>query len=184
VASVFMEDFILEEVSQQANDNIRLTLMVERLNRAVSTIFRQIAAYRFEIELHKTFRAKGYLSKEEIGQLFQKHMASYMGPGVEQSPGSENWWVYWSHIRSFFYNYSYANGALISKALQAELRKNPQFIEKIKEFLSAGLSEAPQETFKKLGINIADKNFWLEGLEEVETLLEETATLAKKLKKI
>ncbi|MDO8498787.1 MAG: M3 family oligoendopeptidase, partial [bacterium] len=90
VASVFMEDFILEGVSQQANNNLKLALMVERLNRAVSTIFRQTAAYRFETELHKTFRAKGYLSKDEIGQLFQKHMASYMGPGVEQSPGSEN----------------------------------------------------------------------------------------------
>jgi oligoendopeptidase F len=101
VASTFMEDFVLDEIIGQADDELRLAIMMQKLNDDVSSIFRQVACYRFEQELHNEFRAKGYLSKEEIGTLFQKHMASYMGPAVEQSPGSENWWVYWNHIRYF-----------------------------------------------------------------------------------
>ena len=111
-------------------------------------------------------------------------MASFMGDAVEQSPGSENWWVYWSHIRTFFYVYSYASGLLISKSLQAEVRRNPDFMAKVKEFLSAGLSDSPRNIFLKLGIDIADPAFWSRGTAEVENLLNGTTALAKKLGKL
>ena len=184
VASTFMEDFVLQEIIRKADDEMRLAVMMMKLNDEVSTIFRQIACYRFEQELHERFRKTGYLSKEDIGQLFQKHMKSYMGNSVKQSPGSENWWVYWGHIRSFFYVYSYASGLLISKSLQNSVKKDPRFIGKVKEFLSAGLSDSPKNIFRGLGIDITDKKFWVRGLEEVETLLNETAHLATKLGKI
>ena len=115
VASTFMEDFVLEDILEGADDELRLAIMVDKLNGDISTIFRQIACYQFEQELHKDFREKGYLSKEDIGKIFQKNMSAYMGDFVEQSEGSENWWIYWGHIRSFFYVYSYASGLLISK---------------------------------------------------------------------
>jgi oligoendopeptidase F len=169
---------------RKADDELRLSIMMMRLNDEVSTIFRQVACYRFEQELHDQFRQKGYLSKEDIGRLFRKHMASYMGDSVEQSPGSENWWVYWGHIRSFFYVYSYASGLLISKSLQNSVKEDPRFIGKVKEFLSAGLSDSPKNIFLRLGIDITDKQFWDRGLEEVENLLNETIHLAEKLGKI
>jgi oligoendopeptidase F len=184
VASTFMEDFVLQEILKKADDELRLTVMMMRLNDEVSTIFRQIACYRFEQELHQEFRQKGYLSKEEIGRLFQRHMSSYMGEAVEQSSGSENWWIYWGHIRSFFYVYSYASGLLISKSLRKSVRQNPDFIGKVKEFLSAGLSDSPKNIFKHLGIDITDSTFWDRGIDEVETLLQETTALAVKLRKM
>ncbi len=184
VASTFMEDFVLDEILHAADDELRLAIMMQKLNDDVSSIFRQVACYRFEQELHKDFRAKGYLSKEEIGKLFQKHMAAYMGGAVEQSEGSENWWVYWNHIRYFFYVYSYASGLLISKSLQNSVKRDPAFIVQVKEFLSAGLSDSPKNIFSRLGIDISDKRFWDKGLDEVENLLDETERLAKRLGKI
>ncbi|MGE5840158.1 MAG: M3 family metallopeptidase, partial [Deltaproteobacteria bacterium] len=97
---------------------------------------------------------------------------------------SESWWVYWSHIRAFFYVYSYASGLLISKSLQNSVKKDPQFIAKVKDFLSAGLSDSPANIFRNLGVDIRDKTFWDKGLDEVEHLLEETTRLAKRMKKI
>ena len=184
VASTFMEDFVFQELLKRADKETRLALMVNKLDEDVKTIFRQIALYNFETELHKTFRERGYLSKEEIGKTFQKHMDSYMGPYVLQSPGSENWWVYWRHIRFFFYVYSYAGGLLISKTMQAEVKKDSKFIGAVKEFLSVGLSESPKDSFKKLGIDISKKDFWEKGIAEIETLLKETNALAKNLGKI
>ena len=67
VASTFMEDFVLQEIVRKADDELRLSIMMMRLNDEVSTIFRQVACYRFEQELHDQFRQKGYLSKEDIG---------------------------------------------------------------------------------------------------------------------
>jgi len=110
--------------------------------------------------------------------LFTKHMSAYMGDAVEQSPGSQNWWVYWSHIRSFFYVYSYASGQLISKALQNMVRQDKTAIEKVKKFLSAGLSKSPKELFLDMGIDITDRNFWNKGLGEVEQLLSQAESLA------
>lgn len=184
VASTFMEDFVLREILGKAGDELRLSLMMNKLNDDISTIFRQVACYRFEQELHREFRRKGYLSKEEIGALFSKHMASYMGDHVEQSAGSENWWIYWDHIRYFFYVYSYAGGLLISKSLQSSVKQEPGFIGKVKEFLSAGLSDSPRNIFLNLGVDIADKSFWDRGLDEIENLLDETTRLAGKMGKI
>ena len=184
VASTFMEDFVLKELVKESNDEQKLAIMMMKLNSDVSTVFRQVACYKFEQDLHKDFREKGYLSKEEIGSLFQKNMAAYMGDAVEQSEGSENWCVYWSHIRRFFYVYSYASGLLISKSLQKSVRDNPEFINEVKEFLSTGLSDSPKNIFEKCRIDIADKSFWNTEINEVEELLDETEKLAKKLGKV
>ncbi len=184
VASTFMEDFVFDRLLKDADDEERFVLMTKKVEQDISTIFRQIAAYRFEQELHATFKEKGYLSKEEIGKMFQGHMAAYMGKYVEQSPGSENWWTYWSHFRVFFYVYSYASGLLISKALQRRVRENPAAIEDVKTFMAAGVSDSPEDIFKNIGIDISKKTFWKEGLSEVEALLNETERLGKKLKKI
>lgn len=183
VASTFMEDFVLQDLLKSANDELKLSILMMKLNSDVSTIFRQVACYMFEQELHKKFREKGYLSKEEIGKIFQKHMEAYMGDFVEQSEGSENWWVYWSHIRYFFYVYSYASGLLISKSMQNSVKKDAKFVEKVKDFLSVGTSESPKDSFAKMGIDIKSSAFWNKGLDEIETLLGQTENLAKKLGK-
>src|SRR3989344_801 len=184
VASTFMEDFVLREIEREADDELRLAIMINKLNDDISSIFRQTACYKFEQDLHFRFREKGYLSKEEIGKIFQKNMGAYMGDAVEQSLGSENWWVYWNHIRYFFYVYSYSSGLLISKSMQRSVRKNKEFVKKVKEFLSAGSSASPRDIFLKMGIDIKDKKFWNEGLNEIEDLLSEAEKLAKKLGKI
>ena len=184
VSSTFFEDFVVEELMKDANEEVKLTLMMNKLNQDISSIFRQIAFYNFETELHSGFRKNGYLGKDEIGKIFQKNMSAYMGSYVEQTEGSQNWWVYVQHFRYFFYVYSYASGLLISKSLQASVKKDPKFILKVKGFLSAGLSESPKNIFAKLGIDISDKKFWEKGISEVDHLLTETEKLAKKLNKI
>lgn len=181
VASTFMEDFVLQELLAESDDKTKLSILMEKLNCEISSVFRQTAFYNFETELHETFRQKGYLSKEFIGELFKKHISSYLGDCVETSK-ADNWWIYVPHFRYMFYVYSYVSGGLISKSLQNKVRQNPAFIEKVKEFLSAGTSDSPKNIFSNLGIDITKKEFWLQGLREIENLLNETEILAKKLK--
>ena len=178
VASTFMEDFALAEIATDLAPDERLALQVSKLDDEMSAIFRQIACYRLEQDLHRRFRATGYLAAAEINARFKKHMTDYLGPAAL---GCDHWWVYWSHIRSFFYVYSYASGLLVSKALQARVRQNPKFISRIKEFLAAGSSDSPKNLFKKMGVDITKPAFWHQGLDEVEQLLNDTEALAKKL---
>lgn len=184
IASTFMENFALEETVKNIDDESRLWLLMRRLDDNIATIIIQIHCYTFETELHSTFREKGYLSKKCIGEIFTKHMAKYMGDYVEQSAGSENWWVYWGHIRSYFYVYSYASGLLVSKALQKMVKENPQDIQKVKKILSAGSSLTPKDMFAEVGIDITSIDFWDTGLDEIENMLYEAESLAKKLGKI
>lgn len=184
VASTFMEDFVFEELLKKADLEKKLILSMMKMDELVNTIFRQAAAYQFEQEMHDQFRKKGYLSKEEIGRIFQKHMKDYMGDFVEQSPGSQNWWVQWPHFRTPFYVYSYVSGLLISKSLQVSFRRDSDFITKVKEFLSAGSSDSPKNIFSRMGVDLTDVRFWDEGLEDIERFLDETERLAKSLGKM
>lgn len=184
VASTFMEDFVLQELLEEADDETKLALLMSKLNDDISTITRQIACYNLETDLHQEYRKQGYLSKEEIGKIFRKNMENYMGDSVSYDEGSENWWLFWPHIRYFFYVYSYSSGLLISKSLQNFVKKDKTFISKVKEFLATGTSKSPKEIFENLGIDITDEKFWDKGMDEVENLLKETEELAKKLGKI
>lgn len=181
VASTFMEDFVLDKLLADATPETQFEILMAKLNDEISTISRQIACYNFEEELHQEFRDKGYLSKEQIGSLFTKHMSAYMGEFVNQDPGSENWWVYWGHIRNYFYNYSYASGLIISKALQAKVKADKSAIAQVKQFLTAGTSASPSNIFKDIGIDITQPSFWDEGMEQVRENLLKAEDLAKAL---
>ncbi len=181
VASTFVEDFVLEEIGKQADEKTKLSLMMAKLDDDVSTIFRQVAAYRFEQALHKNFREQGYLSQKEIGKLFLENMKAYTGPAMDYPTGTENWWIYWSHFRNFFYVYSYASGLLISKSLQSLVRQNPDHISRVEKFLSAGTSDSPTTIFAELGLDIQTKDFWQKGLTEIENLLNDTEKLYNSL---
>jgi oligoendopeptidase F len=181
--STFIEEFVLEKIIQTSDEETKLTILMEKLNNDVSTIFRQVAFYRFELDLHQSFRTKGYLSYQEIGQLFQKHMSEYMGEFVSQDPGSENWWIYVGHFRNFFYVYSYAAGLLVSKFLQNQVRQNHAFMEQIKTYYATGTSQSPKNILAKIGVNV-NSQLWNQGLDQVEELLNQTWWLAKKLQKI
>lgn len=178
VASTFFEDFVLEELGKNVSPQKRLSLYMTKLNDDISTIFRQIACYQFEHDLHTAIRQNGYLDKADIGKIFLKNMAAYMGPAVKQNFGAEFYWVYWSHIRNPFYVYSYASGLLISKSLQALVRKNPQNITKVKEFLSSGTSLSPKDIFLKMNIDITNQSFWQQGINEIQELLDKTKKLS------
>jgi len=181
--STFMEDFVSEDILAHTTDKEeKLSILMSKINTDVSTIFRQTSLYEFELELHAEFRKKGYLSRTEIGSLFQKHMANYTGEAVEQSEGSENWWIYVQHIRYMFYVYSYAAGLLISKSMQKRLKENLQFIEHIKQFYSSGMSKSPLHILQDaLGIDATKSDVWQEGLDQTAQLLKQAQQLAKDL---
>jgi oligoendopeptidase F len=167
VASTFFEDFTLEEIIKRTDDKELVeSLRFESMNDSVNTIFRQVAFYNFEKELHSKFREKGYLSREEISEIFIKHMQSYLGDAVDVDDGMRYGWIYVSHFRRFFYVYTYASGLLISKYLQSKVRENREFVEKFKDFLKAGSSKSPKEIFMDMGIDISKRDHWQNAVKD------------------
>jgi oligoendopeptidase F len=180
-ASTFMEDFVLDYLYKNLDPKQKIYLNIKRLDDMVGTIFRQVACYQFEQELHNTFRKVGYLGSLEIGRIFSKHMSAYMGDAVDITGDSENWWMYWHHIRDPFKVFAYTFGLLISMNLQEKVRKDPKNIEIFKKFLKAGASMTPRELFTSLNFDITTAEFWSQGLNEFDKLLSETENLSKEV---
>ena len=168
VASTFFEQVVFNELFKTLSKNEQIIALHNKINDDISTIFRQIACFNFENELHKEIRAKGFLSKEEIGKILNKHMKAYLGPIMEMTDEDGYFFVNWSHIRNFFYVYSYSFGCLVSKALYSKYQKDASYLHKIKTFLSAGCSKSPRDIFGEIDIDVSDPKFWEEGLKVIE----------------
>ncbi len=168
VASTFFEHFAFDEVFETLSEKEKMYALHDRLNNDISTIFRQIALFNFENELHVTIREKGTLSKDEIAKLLAKHMRAYLGPAVKVTDDDGYSFMSWPHIRYFFYVYSYAYGQIISHALYAKYKEDNSYIQKVDEFLKAGGSKSPEQIFKDIGIDTTRPSFFEAGLKSIE----------------
>ncbi len=179
VASTFFEQVTLSEIEDQFTNEEKIILLHNKIMGDISTIFRQIACFNFELELHNRIRAEGQLSKEDMAKLLRKHLKSYLGEAFNVTDDDGYYFVSWSHIRRFFYVYTYAYGQLISRALFENWKKDKKYAEKIEKFLSLGGSMTPEEIFKKVGINVKDPKFFESGLKSIEKDIEKLEKLTK-----
>ena len=181
VASTFFENLVFDQELSDAEDREKMILLHNKISDDISTIFRQIACFNFELELHNTIRKEGFLPKERIAELMNKHMKSYLGPVFKLVPDDGYTFVSWSHIRRFFYVYSYAFGQLISSTLYEQYRKDRAQIKNVIKFLSAGRSDSPENIFKSIGIKL-NKKFFETGLQRIRQNINELERLWKKSK--
>lgn len=178
-ASTFFENFIFEKAIQNLSDKEKIIALHDQLDSKIATVFRQIAAFNFELDLHNKIRKEGFVEHEEIAELMQKHLKSYLGTAINVTKKDGYNFIAWSHFRNFFYVYTYAYGELISDALYEKYKENHEFMNKIKEVLSSGNSISPKEMFKKAGIDIGDMKFFKLGLEKIEKDIDELDRLTR-----
>lgn len=184
VASTFFEQVIIEELEKNLSDKEKIVLLHNNINRDIQTIFLQIACFNFETELHNKVRTEGQVSKEEMAKLMVKHMSACRGPSVKMTELDGYLFVAWSHLRMYFYTYTYAFGHLISKAMYEKWKQDNSFESKVRDFLSSGSSMSPKDLFKKMGIDITNPKFFESGLKAINEDITKLEKLAKKLKMI
>jgi oligoendopeptidase F len=157
-----------------ADDRARLSLLAERLDGAVATVFRQMAMNRFEHLVHTRRRSDGELSVDRIGELWVEAQAELFGDSVEITDGYRAWWSYVPHfINTPGYVYAYAYGLLLALSLYTRyLDEGEAFASRYLELLTAGGSRSPQELGAIVGIDLADPGFWDSGLALVEAQLD------------
>jgi oligoendopeptidase F len=178
-ASTFFERVALKRLVADLPSEERIVALHNALQDDISTVFRQIACFRFEQDLHAEIRRDGYVPKDRIAELMNEHMKAYLGPAFDLKKEDGYFFVAWSHIRTFFYVYSYAYGHLISMALYAKLAKDPSFIKKVDGFLSAGESKSPYDIFKSCGLDTRNPAIFVEGLKAIERDVAELERLIK-----
>jgi oligoendopeptidase F len=181
-ASVFGETLVFERLlAEAADDPQRLSLLAERIDGAIATVFRQMAMNRFEHLVHTRRRSEGELSVDRISELWIETQAELFGDSVEITEGYRSWWSYVPHfINTPGYVYAYAYGQLLALSAYGRYRQEGEsFVPRYIELLGAGGSRSPEELGAIIGIDLADPGFWDSGLQLIEEQLRQAEELAQ-----
>lgn len=178
-ASTFFENFIFEAILPTLSPKEQIIALHDKIEGSIATVFRQIAAFNFEIELHNKIRTEGFAEHQEIAALMKKHLGSYLGKAVSLEANDGYSFVLWPHFRSFFYVYTYAYGELISDALYARYKADKDTLPATLEIFKAGSSLPPHEIFARAGIDTTKTNFFMLGLQKIEEDIKKLEKLTK-----
>ncbi len=187
MASVFGEMLLFDKLMDEVDDDeTKLVLIGNKLQRDFATVFRQVIMTRFEQKLHHAYREKGELKSEQINELWLEANMKEFGESVELREEYGWWWSYVLHFVHYpFYCYAYAFGELLVLALyDLYQERGDEFVPQYLDLLKAGGSEDPKDLLQKIGIDITDPNFWNRGIEVLKEKVEQMEDLAEKTGKI
>jgi oligoendopeptidase F len=182
-ASVFGEALVFGRLLDAApDDDARLSLLAERVDGAVATVFRQMAMNRFEHLVHTRRRDEGELSVVRVNESWVEAQSELFGDSVQITPGYHSWWSYVPHfINTPGYVYAYAYGQLLALSIYGRyVEQGEPFAPRYLELLAAGGSRSPEQLAKIVGIDLADPGFWDAGLDLVEDQLTAAEQLAER----
>ncbi len=183
MASTFGEMIVFHELMNKlTNPKEKLTLLTQKIDSMIATVFRQISMHCFEDIVH-TKRREGELTYEDISDAWITTQRAMFGKSVTLTDNYKGWWSYIPHfIHTPGYVYAYAFGELLALSLYKLYQKNPaDFTPKYIELLKAGDSDYPVNLLKKVGVDISKKSFWEEGLQVIAELVEEETKLSKQI---
>ncbi len=180
-ASVFGETLVFGRLLEATgSDDDRLSLLAERIDGGVATVFRQMAMNRFEHLVHTRRRTEGELSVDRINASWVEAQAELFGDSVQITEGYHSWWSYVPHfINTPGYVYAYSYGQLLALSVyQRYLEQGESFVPRYLELLAAGGSRGPEELAAIVGIDLADPGFWDSGLQLIDDQLTAAEELA------
>ena len=181
-ASVFGETVTSSRLLTTLEDPTeRFALLASTLEDSIATVFRQVAMNRFEDSCHKARRNEGELSTEQFGDLWAQSQHDMLGDSVEITEGYRSWWSYVPHFMGTpGYVYAYAYGQLLALSVYARyIEEGDAFVPAYLDLLRAGGSRSPEELGRIVGCDLADPDFWANGISIVEGQLDAAEEAAR-----
>ncbi|NGP90084.1 M3 family oligoendopeptidase [Fodinibius halophilus] len=183
-ASVFGEMLVFQRLMSKLDDpKEKLALLIGKIDDSIATVFRQVSMNRFEHAMHIHRREQGELTTDDFSRLWRETQEDIYGDAVTLTEGYDIWWSYIPHfLHTPGYVYAYAFGELLVLALYDEYtRSKDGFSEKYMDMLRAGGSDWPENIVGKMGLDITDPDFWNNGLNAIERMVEQAEELANKI---
>ncbi len=179
-ASVFAEMLLNEKLAEQMSKKEQRILLAEQIDNLYATIIRQAYFTLFEIDAHKAIGEKN-ATIDEVAKIYMDNLKEQFGSSVTISSDFEWEWVYIPHFyHTPFYTYAYSFGNLLVLSLyrQYKLEGKESFVPKYFKILSAGGSRKPEELLMEAGIDISKEEFWQQGFDYVQEMIQQLKTLA------
>ncbi|MFX0114481.1 MAG: M3 family oligoendopeptidase [Candidatus Hodarchaeota archaeon] len=181
-ASEFGSMLFTDKILRDAPDGrTKREILFNALERILTVVFEVSSRVPFEQSLYAAIEQDEFLEPEKINELLWEARNQYFGDVIDWLPEQVYHWCWKPHYYDNdrrFYNYPYVFGELLVLALYKKYREEgATFVPKYKAFLAAGGSISPQELVKTLGADLAKREFWEDGMDEIKRLLAEFKAL-------
>ncbi len=179
-ASVFAEMLLSEKLAEKMSKKEQRILLAEQIDNLYATIMRQAYFTLFEIDAHKAI-GENNATIDDVAKIYMDNLKEQFGTAVTISPDFEWEWIYIPHFyHTPFYTYAYSFGNLLVLSLyrQYKLEDRSSFVPKYFKILSAGGSRKPEELLMEAGIDISKEEFWQQGFDHVQEMIQQLKALA------
>ncbi len=157
VASTFNEQLVFKYLYEHAaSDDARISLLANRIDDTLGTLFRQTMFAEYEQVTHAMAEAGQALTVDSLRAEYRKLLEKYFGPRMKFESVSDLEGLRIPHFYNAFYVYKYSTGISASIALServlngGEAEKNDYFA-----FLKSGGSRFPIEALKVAGVDMS-----------------------------
>ena len=185
VASTFNEvllfDYMMKTIT---NEDVKLSLLMDRLNGFKGTLFRQTQFAEFELKIHEASQAGKSLTGKVLSEMYMDIVKRYYGHDedvcfVDDYINME--WAYIPHFYYDFYVYQYSTSFTASNSLaERVLNKEEGALENYLTFLSSGGSDYPIESLKKAGVDMTSSEAFDKTIVSMSRVMDEIEKILDK----
>ena len=156
VASTCNEALLSDYMDKHLDDERRLLLLNQELERFRATLFRQTMFAEFEHKIHAIEEAGEPLTANRMNEEYAKLNQQYFGDAVETDENISKEWSRIPHFYMNYYVYQYATGYSAAQSLSHQIltEGQPAVDRYINEFLKKGSSYYPIEILKNAGVDM------------------------------
>ncbi len=177
-ASTFFEKMMFDRIFKKLSEEDKIIALHGRLMNDMDFVFRQTALFNYEVELHRLIRKKGAATEFEMTSLMAKHLQSYLGPAVQVQHDDGYLYATRTHLRDFFYHYTYVFGDIVSGELFDRWKKDKSFSTKIVDLLSSRSDYYVDDLIKdNTGVDITEKSFFQKRLSVISARIDQLEAL-------
>ncbi len=181
VASTCNEALLSDYMDKHLDDERRLLLLNQELERFRATLIRQTMFAEFEHKIHQIEEAGEPLTATRMNDEYAKLNKQYFGDVVETDDNISKEWSRIPHFYMNYYVYQYATGYSAAQSLSHQIltEGKPAVERYINEFLKKGSSNYPIEILKNAGVDMTSP----EPIEQACEVFEQKLDAFEKLMK-
>lgn len=169
VAAAVSQIAVSLELASCVRGRSEVALRAALFEDAISSVFRTVAIYQFESQLHTAFRAEGDLSPQRVSEMWISTQREIGGTEVELTADYANWWCLIPHVLiSPSYTIAYAFGYLVALLLCGKTGLADGRADAYFEALRQGGSQPTISLLSSLGVDPASAATWDQALDELE----------------
>lgn len=185
VASTFNEVLLFEHMMKTIdNDEVKLSLLMERLDGFKGTLFRQTQFAEFELKMHQAAQEGKALTGDVLSGMYSDIVNRYYGHAEGVCKVDDYISMEWAYIPHFYYNfyvYQYSTSFVASNTLaERVLRQEPGAIDAYIAFLSSGGSDYPINQLKSAGVDMTSSEAFDKTIEAMNRVMDEIEKILDK----